>query len=35
MSWEPVSARELACDFSWSRVKQSDIILDPRLLEQV
>ncbi len=33
--WEPVSARELACDFSWSRVKQSDIILDPRLLEQV
>lgn len=34
-SWEPVSARELACDFSWSRVKQSDIILDPRLLEQV
>ena len=34
-SWEPVSARELACDFSWSRVKQSDIILDPRLLERV
>lgn len=33
--WEPVSARELACDFSWSRVKQLDIILDPRLLEQV
>lgn len=33
--WEPVSARELACDFSWSRVKQSDIILDPRLLEWV
>lgn len=33
--WEPVSARELACDFSWSRVKQSDIILDPRLLERV
>ena len=33
--WEPVSARELACDFSWSGVKQSDIILDPRLLEQV
>mgnify|MGYP001016785248 FL=1 len=34
-SWEPVSVRELACDFSWSRVKQSDIILDPRLLERV
>ena len=34
-SWEPVSARELACDFSWSRVKQSDIILNPRLLERV
>lgn len=34
-SLEPVSARELACDFSWSRVKQSDIILDPRLLERV
>ena len=33
--WEPVSVRELACDFSWSRVKQSDIILDPRLLERV
>lgn len=33
--WEPVSARELACDFSWSRVKQSDIILDPMLLERV
>lgn len=33
--WEPVSARELACDFSWSKVKQSDIILDPRLLERV
>ena len=33
--WEPVSARELACDFSWSRVKQSDIILDPKLLERV
>lgn len=33
--WEPVSARELARDFSWSRVKQSDIILDPRLLERV
>ena len=33
--WEPVSARELACDFSWSRVKQSEIILDPRLLERV
>lgn len=33
--WAPVSARELACDFSWSRVKQSDIILDPRLLERV
>lgn len=33
--WEPVSTRELACDFSWSRVKQSDIILDPRLLERV
>ena len=32
--WEPVSARELACDFSWSRVKQSDIILDPGLLER-
>ena len=33
--WEPVSARELACDFSWSGVKQSDIILDPKLLERV
>ena len=33
--WEPVSARELACDFSWSRVKQPDIILDPKLLERV
>lgn len=33
--WEPVSARELACDFSWSRVKQSDIILNPKLLERV
>ena len=33
--WEPVSARELAHDFSWSKVKQSDIILDPRLLERV
>ena len=33
--WEPASARELACDFSWSRVKQSDIILNPRLLERV
>ena len=33
--WEPVSARELACDFSWSKVKQSDIILDPKLLERV
>ena len=33
--WEPISARELACDFSWSKVKQSDIILDPKLLEQV
>ncbi len=33
--WEPVSARELACVFSWSRVKQSDIILDPKLLERV
>ena len=33
--WEPISARELACDFSWSKVKQSDIILDPTLLERV
>ena len=34
-NWEPISARELACDFSWSKVKQSDIILDPKLLERV
>lgn len=33
--WEPISARELAHDFSWSKVKQSDIILDPTLLERV
>ena len=33
--WEPISARELACDFSWSKVKQSDIILNPKLLERV
>lgn len=33
--WEPISARELAHDFSWSKVKQSDIILDPKLLERV
>lgn len=33
--WEPISARELAHDFSWGRVKQSDIILDPKLLERV
>lgn len=34
-NWEPISARELAHDFSWSKVKQSDIILDPKLLGRV
>ena len=33
--WEPVSARELSCDFSWGKVRKTDIYLDPKLLERV
>lgn len=33
--WEPVSARELADDFSWQKVRKTDIYLDPKLLERV
>ncbi len=33
--WEPVSARELASDFSWEKVAPNDIYLDPRLLMRV
>ena len=33
--WESVSATELACDFSWKKVRKTDIYLDPKLLERV
>lgn len=33
--WEPISPRELACEFSWSKVRKTDIILDLKLLERV
>ena len=31
--WEDVSARELAADFSWDRVRREDIVVDPEALE--
>lgn len=34
-SWEPISARELAGEFSWHKVRKTDIYLDPKLLERV
>ncbi len=33
--WEPISAPELACGFSWQKVRKTDVYLDPKLLERV
>jgi glutamyl-tRNA synthetase len=30
--WEPVSAQELATDFSWDRVRREDLVLDSKNL---